>query len=183
MIALIFSASCSYYDDIDLYSRNKIINVPNLIHIETYNQYHLNDTLFVNVSFSRYLPEEGYPDLLDVHKTTLSDTFSYGCGLYKKTAYDNWAYYDVTGSLIVTKGVFYYDDLASLYNPNTKNYELRFGIPLKEIGEFKLILNNELFSNEYGYDAKGVPLTIVTSVDNPGVNIQYNNSEYTFQVN
>jgi len=73
--------------------------------------------------------------------------------------------------------------LASLYNSNTKNYELRFGIPLKEIGEFKLILNHELLSNEYDYNAKGVPLTIVTSVDNPGVNIQYNNSEYFFQVN
>jgi len=181
LLALIFTVSCT--NDYDPYYRNKTIKVPNLIHIETQTQYNLNDTLFVNVIFSRYLPEEGYIDLLDIYKTTLSDKFSFRYDLYKKTAYGNWAYYDVTGSLIVTKGVLYYNDLASLYNSNTKNYELRFGIPLKEIGEFKLILNHQLFSNEYGYNAKSVPLTIVTSVDNPGINVTYNNSEYFFQVN
>ncbi len=102
-IALFFN--CSEPDDI--YMGIKDIKASNLIQIETLSSYKLNDLIYSNASFSRYLPEEGFEDLLDIYKTTQSKEYSFNFILEKKSAYDTWTTIDIGNKIVVNNGKFY----------------------------------------------------------------------------
>ena len=47
------------------------------------NEFSVGDTLYVEQYFSRYLPEEGYEELLDVYETTKDEEFGYSFQIEK----------------------------------------------------------------------------------------------------
>lgn len=182
LLIALFTVSCTTYDDIEPYYNSINIQVPNLIQIETQTNYHLQDTLFVNALFSRYLPESNYPDLLDIYKTTKADKFIFQYSLYKKTAYNNYTQINVSNHIAQIKGSFHNYYVASLYNPFNQKYELRFGIPLLERGEYKLMINKEMHSYDDYYANEGIPVNIITSVSNLSLVADNNQFEYPFIV-
>lgn len=143
-IALLFS--CSEPDDIDMGSKK--IQASNLIQIEAQPTNKLNDLIFVNASFSRFLPEEGYSDLLDIYKTTKSTEYTFEFILEKKSAYNTWTPLNIGSKIDVTKGKSYNTTTTTavcVFNPVTNLYEFSAGIPLLETGEIRVRISNYLY--------------------------------------
>ncbi|WP_310558100.1 hypothetical protein [Flavobacterium sp.] len=167
-IALFFN--CSEPDDI--YMGSKDIKASNLIQIETLPSYKLNDLIYINSSFSRYLPEEGYDDLLDIYKTTKSNEYSFEFLLEKKSAYDTWTPINIGNKIVVNKGKSYTSNAAigvCVFNPETNLYEFRAGIPLLETGEFRLRMSSNLYPVYTNSSYISVYIyTTISQVDNQG---------------
>lgn len=175
LIALFFN--CSELDDI--YMGSKDIKDSNLIQIETLPSYKLNDLIYINSSFSRYLPEEGYDDLLDIYKTTKSEEYSFEFILEKKSAYDTWTPINIGNKIVLNKGKSYANNViigVCVFNPETNLYEFRAGIPLLETGEFRLRINSSLYPVYTNSSYISVYIhTTINQVDNQG--------NYYFKVN
>ena len=170
-IIFLSSTTCENdYNDINV----KNLYIPNLIEIETQPSYNVNDILYINSYFSRYLPEDGYSTLLDIYKTTGSDRYCFRFSLEKKSAYNTWSNLDVNTSLIIDKGEFQYGAICVLNNVTNK-YEFRAGIPLLEAGQYRISI--ESYLNQYSYSNKvNVYIkTTVNDLDNEGF--------YNFTVN
>lgn len=167
-ISLFFN--CGEPDDIYMGSKN--IKASNLIQIETLPSYKLNDFMYINASFSRYLPEEGYQDLLDIYKTTNSNEYTFQFFLEKKSAYDTWTLLDIGSKIVVKKGKSYTNNATigvCVFNPEKNQYEFRAGIPLLETGEFRLRVTNNLYPvySSSSYIAVYI-YTTINQVDNQG---------------
>lgn len=168
-IGLFFN--CSEPDEI--YMGSKTITVPNLIQIETAASYKVNDFIYIISSFSRYLPEEGFNDLLDIYKTTKSTEYSFDFILEKKSAYGTWTTIDIGNKIVVSKGkksVDYSDSAVCVFNPTENKYEFRAGIPLLESGEFRLRMGRNLRPNYSKTSYISVNIyTTVNQLNNDGV--------------
>lgn len=176
LFLLLSISSCTSLDEVEpFYVR---LNVPNLINIEEQSVYHVGDQLYINVDFSRYLPEEGYTELLDVYKTTQTENFSFLFSFLKKNAYGGWSEIDVHNATLIYKGLKEGYGYASVLNTQTNEYELRLGIPLLETGEYKVKINNEM----YPINNEGVSLTLYTSLLNSNGDTDGYNSNFDFVV-
>lgn len=171
--------SCSEPDsDSPAYS-NINVNSANLIQIETVSSYKLNDLIYINANFSRYLPEDGFDDLLDIFKTTNSNEYTFYFSLEKKSAYDTWNQINFGDKIVVDKGKSYssyYDVGICVFNPENNKYEFRAGLPLLETGQFRLQIDREL--NPVYTNHTKIPIyiyTTISQVDNQGY--------YNFTVN
>jgi hypothetical protein len=174
-ISLFFN--CSEPDEIYMGSKN--ITVSNLIQIETLPSYKLNDFIYINASFSRYLPEEGYDDLLDIYKTTKSNEYNFEFILEKKSAYDSWTPINIGSKIVVNKGKSYaYNSSIGVcvFNPETNKYEFRAGIPLLETGEFRVRIANNLYP--VYTNSNHISVYIYTTI-----NLADNQGNYSFTVN
>ncbi len=174
-IALFFN--CSEPEDIYMGSKN--IKASNLIQIETLPSYKLNDLVYINASFSRYLPEEGYTDLLDIYNTTKSKEYSFDFLLEKKSAYETWTPINIGNKIVVNKGKSYGINSnigICVFNPESNKYEFRAGIPLLETGEFRLRISNNLYPLDTNSSNISVHIyTTISQVDDQGY--------YSFKVN
>ena len=165
------STTCeSDYNDINV----KNLNIPNLIEIEIHPVYNVNDILYINSSFSRYLPEAGYSTLLDIYKTTGSDRYGFSFNLEKKSAYNTWSNLDINSSLNIDKGEFQYGAICVLNNV-TNQYEFRAGIPLLEAGQYRLSFQPYL--NQYSYTNK-----LIVNINTTAADLD-NEGFYNFTVN
>lgn len=170
ILSIALFLNCSEPDEIEMGSKN--ITVSNLIQIETLPRYKLNDFIFINSSFSRYLPEKGYQDLLDIYKTTKSDEYTFEFTLEKKSAYDTWTAINIGTKIVANKGKSYtsYANIGvCVFNPESNLYEFRAGIPLLETGEFRLRMTSNLYPvySNSSYIAVYINTTI-NQVDNQG---------------
>ena len=174
-IALFFN--CSEPEDIYMGSKN--IKASNLIQIETLPSYKLNDLVYINTSFSRYLPEDGYTDLLDIYTTTKSKEYSFEFILEKKSAYETWTPINIGNKIVVNKGKSYGINSNSgicVFNPESNKYEFKAGIPLLETGEFRLRISNNLYPLDTNSSYISVYIyTTISQVDDQGY--------YSFTVN
>ncbi len=170
ILSIALFLNCSEPDDI--YMGSKDIKASNLIHIETLPSYKLNDLIYINSSFSRYLPEEGYDDLLDIYKTTKSNEYSFEFLLEKKSAYDTWTPINIGNKIVVNIGKLYSSNASigvCLFNPETNRYEFRAGIPLLETGEFRLRISSNLYPLDTNSSYISVYIyTTISQVDNQG---------------
>lgn len=164
ILTIVLFINCSEPDEIDMGSKN--VTAPNLIQIETLPTYKLNDLIYINSSFSRYLPEEGYNDLLDIYKTTKSSEYAFDFVLEKKSAYDTWTQINIGNKIVVSKGksfTSYANTAVCLLNLETNLYEFRGGIPLLETGEFRLRVASTLFPVDS--DSSSISVYIKTTID------------------
>lgn len=177
MLSIALFLNCSEPDDI--YMGSKDIKASNLIQIETLSSYKLNDLLYINASFSRYLREEGFEDLLDIYKTTQSKEYSFNFILEKKSAYDTWTTIDIGNKIVVNNGKFYGINSnigICVFNPEYNKYEFRAGIPLLETGEFRLRMSSNLYPLDTNSSNISVNIyTTISQVDKQG--------DYYFRVN
>jgi hypothetical protein len=176
---LVFSLFLNCSEPDDIYMGSKYLNVAKLIQVETAPSYNVNDLIYINASFSRYLPEEGFSDLLDIYKTSKTKEYSFSFTLEKKSAYGTWTAVNFGDKIVVSKGKLYksYDDIAVCeLNSLNEKYEFRAALPLLETGEFRLRVSNQL-RPDYSSNSN-IIIYISTTVDK--VNEQ---GEYSFTVN
>lgn len=179
IVSFFMLTSCWSEDDSSNY-KNINLNIPNLIQFETQPTFNINDYVYFNINFSRYLPEQGYSDLLDIYKTTGATNFIFNFNLYKKSAYNIYEKVNFSTFYILDKGAIentYYSNGFALYNDINKMYEFRAGIQLLEQGNYKLEIEPYINPINQPYH-KNIYLSIY-SVSNSN---DFTN-EYFFQVN
>ena len=150
-------------DDNGYSSSNISVQATDAFTLEENVDYIVGDTLFFTQSFSRYLKEDGYNELLDVYETTKDEEFGYGFDLQKfsefsnsfGTVYIDSEYLITTGSYI--SDYYYYNNngVAAQLNEAKDAYESKVGIVLAESGDFKLDFSNVYFRNQYDYYTYG----------------------------
>ncbi len=175
---LLFTAGMCEDERESYYS--KTLNIPNIIDIENQINYQINDLIYFNAQFSRFLPEPGYTNPLDIFINNKSDRYYIGYSLEKKTAYNNWSYLDLNGNIIADKGEITNISAICVLNNTTNNYEFRGGIKLLETGNYRLNISTYLTpSNNFNYyNDKIIQIQIYTTV------VDYVNSNtYEFTVN
>lgn len=157
--------NCSEPETDSIVDKSVEIRLENLIQIETVSSYKLNDLIYINSKFSRYLPEKGYKDLLDIYKTTKSNEYNFNFILEKKSAYGSWSQINFGDKIVVSKGKSYssYSNVGiCVLNTDTNQYEFRAGIPLLETGEFRINIStnlNPVFTND-----TRIPVYISTTI-------------------
>ncbi len=125
--------------------------------LENQENYVIGDTIFVNLSFSRYLDEEGYSNLLDIYESTGTERFNYDLELEKYSAISN-DYVRVSISseyVFAEKGEYIagtYGQVTALLNLDQDEYESRVGIILAEPGTFRFNFDYTYIAAEYEYD-------------------------------
>jgi hypothetical protein len=142
--------ACSSKDS-DFY--NEIaITIPEIVSIETQNSYQINDTVWMQANFSRYIQEPNQTKLLDVYATTGEATgFIFPFFIEKKQPNGDWTFYALGNNLIEKKGISqeysgYYVG-TSVYNNTAEKYEFRSGFKLTEAGEYRLNFGYESIAN------------------------------------
>lgn len=127
----------------DDYNSYISLKVEDPLTIENKTNYVVGDTLYFELQFSRYLPEEGYSNLLDIYESTQAEEFRYSFGLGKYSSFSN-NYDNVNIAfdyLFAEKGsVFrdYNNEAYAVLNTEKTLYESRVGIILAEAGEYRL---------------------------------------------
>lgn len=185
LLASTLFISCYSRDD-DYNVKTVNLFVPNLIEYEAQTSYNINEYAYFDVSFSRYLPEQGYSDLLDILKTTNSDKFFVNFSLYKKDLYGNYNYLNFNNFYILEKGELnssYYGAGFAVLNSATNKYEFRIGIQLLEAGEYRIRVDPNFtpLNKDNSSFFNTINLNIETT-SNLSSDININN-EYDFTVN
>jgi hypothetical protein len=164
------------------------VEVPNQLVLETQSTYAVQDILWLHTAFSRYLPETGYNNLLDVYQTSgQAPSFMFSFILEKKVADGSWEFYSLNTNLIEDNGIpNQYDGYYlgySIYNETSKTFDFRAGLKLTETGQYRL---------NFGYDSllnRSVVLRSNSTSKNTVVNIRSRvdvldaSGYYTFTVN
>lgn len=138
VVALVSFSSCS--DDDEFYN-SKYISIPNLIEVENQNVYQVGEAIYLNTNFSRFLNEPGFSTPLDIYKTTDGASFSFSFGLEKRNPDNTWTIVNLENKMIADQGRIFDGDYSiaqAIYNPVTETYQFRAGIPLQEVGTYRI---------------------------------------------
>ncbi|RKR15048.1 hypothetical protein CLV91_1130 [Maribacter vaceletii] len=170
VLGSLFWTQCSPPDD-DYINWNTIeLKVKNALKIENKENYTVGDTLFFELNFSRYLPEDGQTTDLDVYETSGVNKFTYGFGMLKYSSFSD-SYQGVSINekyLLSEKGsVNYASQVFTILNPDTNIYESRIGIILVEEGEYQLDFSYLTLYSDYNPDKPSVGIEHIISEDLP----------------
>lgn len=149
-----FLIGCSEADDVSYYNEDITVKVTDAISVQMEPNYKLNDYIYLNASFSRYLKEEGYVELLDIFKTTKSEEFIFNFTIQKKFANNTWNTLDLKNAYEVKKGKVsegYYGGAYAIciLDRITNIYEFSAGIPLLETGEYRISHGSQIKNYDY----------------------------------
>jgi hypothetical protein len=182
MATLLMAAECTSGDE-EFYN-SVYTTVPNLVTVETQPSYNVDDVLWVNSIFSRYLSEPNQSTPLDIYKTTNSDQFSFLYSIEKQYSDNTWRNIANDNLFVLDKGLVTINNYITAYaifNPTEQIYEYRGGIKLTEAGTYRIGffagyngLNFDLISDS---STNFTFLTIATSANN------LDSGYYTFTVN
>ena len=106
------------------------ISVPNLISIDTPASYSVGDDVSFHTDFSRYLPEAGQTDPLDIYRTSQAESFGFAYRLEKETAPDVWT------SVLLNEDEYSVEE--AVYQAGAMTYISDQSIPLTSAGEYRL---------------------------------------------
>lgn len=146
-IALLGAVSLLACKNDDDFYNAVYLEVPDLITIDTPASYNVGDNVAFHADFSRYLPEAGQSDLLDIYRTSGATSFGFGYRLEKETAPDVWT--------SVLLGEDEYSIETATYQSGTMSYTSDEAITLTSAGEYRLsfsqsylgIASTDLISN------------------------------------
>lgn len=169
LFLLLSSTTCT--EEPNFYT--KIIKVENGISIDSKDSYVINDVVYINALFSRYLPENGFDTILDIYKTTQSNKYTFNFYLDKKNSENVWLNIDFLNDLIIEKGEINFEDITNNYYTNdqfaicvlnnfTNQYEFRAGIPILETGQYRLRVLRKLMPKTLNND---INLEIETTIN------------------
>jgi hypothetical protein len=188
LLASVFLFSNCDTNDDGFYN-NLYIDVPNLVTIQVQPTYNVGDYLYVNSDFSRYLPEVGQSELLDIYHTTDGATqFYFTYVIERKINATEWEVVSVNDNqLDIIQGDALNDSFYVIgicqYNEIDQSYEYNVGFPLLTAGEYRF---------SFGYNSSStdsVELRSVSSSENLILNINSiatnidSNGFYYFNVN
>lgn len=114
------------------------LSVPNIISIDTQPSYTLGDNLTFHAEFSRYLPETGQSNLLDVYKTSGATSFGFAYRLEKQTA---------SGWSTVFGDDNEYTPLDVPYVAATEKYKRDYFVALTASGNYRLSFGQSYTGN------------------------------------
>ena len=138
IVALVSFSSCG--DDDEFYN-SKYISIQGLIEVENQNVYQVGEAIYLNTDFSRFLAEPGFATPLDIYKTTDGAPFSFSFGLEKRNPDNTWSVVNLENKMIADQGRIFDGDYCiaqAIYNPVTETYQFRAGIPLQEVGTYRI---------------------------------------------
>jgi hypothetical protein len=167
--SLVLLTACSNKDS--EFFNEITVEVPNQLVIETQSSYAVQDTLWLHTAFSRYLPETGYNNLLDVYQTSgQAPNFLFAFILEKKAADGTWVFYSLNSNLVEDYGIAeqydgYYLGYCN-YIDTSKTFDFRSGLKLTEAGQYRLNFGYESLLN------RSVVLRSNSSSRNTVVNIR-----------
>lgn len=150
-------SGCFSNDD-DSYRRTIGLSISDAIVFDNQENYVVGDTLVFELRFSRYLPEEGYPNLLDIFETSGSEEFGYSFGISKFSTFSgNFEFVNFDSEFVLATrlqntdyyGGRYSGNVAALLNENRTEYVSKVGIILVEEGQYELDFDNIRFSTGY----------------------------------
>jgi hypothetical protein len=159
ILCLIF-VSC-YSDD---YDSNRFISlsIEDAVIFDNDENYVVGDTIFVDLNFSRYLPEEGFSNLLDIYESSGADIYYYNYGLNKFSELSNgFQRVNIDSEfLFAEKGsIDVFERGGVVLNADETLYESRIGLVLAEAGRFQFdfeFLN--IYSDNYSRDKVQIEL-------------------------
>lgn len=128
------------YSDDDS-NRFIVLNVQDAIVFENDQDYVVGDTIYVELNFSRYLDEEGFPNKLDIFESTGAESFRYDFGLNRDSDLaEGFRRIEISSEfLLPEKGTADgFGSATAQLNIERTRYESRFGIILAEAGRFEL---------------------------------------------
>ncbi len=163
---------CSPPDD-DYYWSYLYLEIEDAIQVENRETYTVGDTLFFEINFSRYLPEEGESTLLDVYETSGATEFNYNFSLLKYSAFSEsyqgiwWDEKFLVAEKGGKEGSDYSSRVFAVLNTEKDVYESRIGLILAEEGEFKLDFEYLRLSATYNASKPSIELEHIISEENP----------------
>lgn len=159
MATLLMAADCSNKDS-EFYN-DVFVSSQNLVDVEDQPAYTTGDVIWINTyDFSRYIPENGKPNLLDVYTTSGgAQTFTFSYLLEKRNANDEWELVNIAESDVMrdlgnstTYGEFV--QAQSVFDIELQSYEYRGGIRLNQAGEYRL---------SFTYNSGNINTVVLTS--------------------
>jgi hypothetical protein len=139
---VLMAADCSNKDS-EFYN-DVYITTPDLVQIEALPSYAVNDVLWINSNaFSRYTPEAGQANALDVYKTTGgAPSFNFSYVLERRISAEEWGVVTLNNNLLQDKGISEETDVFiganCIYNAASETYDFRSGMRLTQAGEYRL---------------------------------------------
>lgn len=165
LMVILIATSCDTNDD--GFYKNIFIDVPNLVTIETQNNYNVGDYLYVSANFYRILNDGA---LLDVYQSTGgARQFVFSYIIEKKISETEWQVVTVNDNQLdinsgtAQNGSYVYGICE--YNETSETYEYNVGFPLLSVGNYRL---------SFGYNSSStnsVELRSLSSSKNPIINI------------
>lgn len=159
--------SCTDTTDEDSYYQKTInLSVNNYIKVYTQNSFTVGDKLYIESIFSKLQDEPGYPNKLDIFKTTNSRQFNFYFTLEKKVFNGNWTNIKFNATDFETGGlgsVNYNSALCEL-NQNNTQYEFYKGIILQETGEYRLTIQPSI--NNFYFEYGSIKVDFYTTIEN-----------------
>lgn len=147
LVLVILLIGCYSKDD-DYYIRQ--VEIKDSFVFENERTYVVEDTIYFELNFSRYLFEEGYSNLLDIYETTGSEEFSYSFRFSKFSDFSN-SYLPINIAedfVFAEKGKVsgQSNEVRAVLNDEQTMYESRIGIKLAETGNFNFDTENYSFN-------------------------------------
>ena len=144
----------------DSFNRSVSLDILDAFTFQNEKEYAVGDTIYFELSFSRYLPEDGYPNLLDIYETTDEEQFGYSFSFEKFSEQESgFRAVNIDPQFIIAEknditNNFYFSDLGTIatLNDAKDTYESRVGIILKEAGVFRFDFENTYFNTPYNYN-------------------------------
>ena len=151
----VFMIGCFPSDDDYFYLR---VDIYDAFTFENEETYQVGDTIFFNLSFSRYLDEDGHDNKLDIYETTSSKKFFYTPFFRKFSAFsDSYEWVSIRQDLFYSPNETI--NVAKL-NTSTNIYESQMGIILAETGEYSISFNSVYISSSIPSYSENVDVNI-----------------------
>ena len=166
-IGLSLFTSCTDTTDEDSYYQKTIhLSVTDYIKVYTQSSVNAGDKLYLDPIFSKLQDEPGYPNKLDIFKTTNSRQFSFYFTLEKKVFNGNWTNINLNTTDFETGGLGYINYNSAICELNTSNtqYEFYKGIILQETGQYRLTIQPSI--NNYYFGNGNVNVEFFTTIEN-----------------
>lgn len=137
ILVLLSFAACTFDDD----GRFISLTIQDAITIEKNQNLIVGDTVFIALSFSRFLDEEGFSNQLDVYESTDSDAFRYDFQLQKFSELsDGFQPVQIASEFLFAENgaITNFGGTTAVLNEDKTRYESRIGLVLAESGRFLL---------------------------------------------
>ena len=157
LIPFLILFGCHSYDD-GINGGTIDLSITDAFVFDNQENYVVGDTLFFELKFSRYLPEQRYSELLDVFETTGSEAFIYSLGLSKFSEFSGtFDFIDIDPEFILAPSLDDMDyfggkhdgNIAAFLNEEQSEYTSNVVIILAEEGRYTLDFNYVRFSSNY----------------------------------
>lgn len=151
----VFMTGCFSGDDDYFYPR---VDIYDAFTFENEGTYKVGDTIFFDLSFSRYLEEDGYDNKLDIYETSSAEKFFYNPDFRRFSSFS-----DLYESVSIRQDLFYSPNetinVAKL-NTSTNIYESQMGIILVQTGKYSISFNSVHIDSNVPYYSENVDVNI-----------------------